>query len=133
MLAEGVNRAFSSSGRADTVVIVRKGSDAELSSAIGAEYLALFRGPAQVSQAGGVIGEIVVVVIADHNDGSGSSNVLVRGPRRPRASRSARRSRSSTVMRRSPGPTRSSSARRSPVDSRACPRARASISGATGR
>jgi putative ABC transport system permease protein len=79
MLAEGVNRAFSSSGRADTVVIVRKGSDAELSSAIGAEYLALFRGPAQVSQAGGVIGEIVVVVIADHNDGSGSSNVLVRG------------------------------------------------------
>jgi putative ABC transport system permease protein len=79
MLAEGVNRAFSSAGRADTVVIVRKGSDAELSSAIGNEYLALFRGPAQVSQAGGVIGEIVVVVIADHNDGSGSSNVLVRG------------------------------------------------------
>ena len=31
MLTEGVNRAFSSSGRADTVVIVRKGSDAELS------------------------------------------------------------------------------------------------------
>jgi putative ABC transport system permease protein len=39
----------------------------------------LFRGPAQVSQTGGVIGEIIVVVIADHIDGSGSSNVLVRG------------------------------------------------------
>lgn len=79
MLDEGVNRAFATAGRPDTVVIVRKGSDAELSSAIGNEYLALFRGPAQVSQSGGLIGEIIVVVIADHEDGSGSSNVLVRG------------------------------------------------------
>ncbi len=79
MLSEGVNRAFATAGRPDTVVIVRKGSDAELSSAIGNEYLALFRGPAQVSQAGGVIGEIVVIVIAEHADGSGSSNALVRG------------------------------------------------------
>ncbi|HEY6175289.1 MAG TPA: ABC transporter permease [Kofleriaceae bacterium] len=79
MLREGVNRAFAASGRTDTVVIVRKGSDAELSSAIGNEYLALFRSPAQVSQSGGMIGEIVVVLIGDHADGSGSSNVLVRG------------------------------------------------------
>lgn len=79
MLAEGINRAFSTAGRADTVVIVRKGSDAELSSAIGNDYVALFRGPAQVSQASGVIGELVIVVIVDHEDGSGSSNVLVRG------------------------------------------------------
>jgi putative ABC transport system permease protein len=79
MLGEGVNRAFATAGRPDTVVIMRKGSDAELTSAIGNEYIALFRGPAQVSQAGGVIGEIVVVVIADRSDGSGSSNVLVRG------------------------------------------------------
>jgi len=79
MLSEGVNRAFATAGRPDTVVIVRKGSDAELSSAISNEYLALFRGPAQVSQSGGLIGEIVVIIIADHEDGSGSSNVLVRG------------------------------------------------------
>ena len=79
MLAEGINRAFAVAGRPDTVVIVRKGSDAELTSAIGNDYLALFRGPPQVAQAGGVIGEIVVIVIAEHNDGSGSSNVLVRG------------------------------------------------------
>jgi putative ABC transport system permease protein len=79
MLVEGINHAFSTAGRADTVVVVRKGSDAELSSAIGNEYVALFRGPAQVSRAGGVIGELVIVVILDHNDGSGSSNVLVRG------------------------------------------------------
>jgi putative ABC transport system permease protein len=70
---------LAAAGRPDTVIVLRKGSDAELSSAIGNDYLGLFRGPAQVSQAGGVIGEIVVVVIADHIDGTGSSNVLVRG------------------------------------------------------
>jgi putative ABC transport system permease protein len=74
-----VSRVLAAAGRPDTVIILRKGSDAELSGAIANEYLGLFRGPAQVSQAGGVIGEIVVVVIADHSDGSGSSNVLVRG------------------------------------------------------
>jgi putative ABC transport system permease protein len=74
-----ISRVLAAAGRPDTVIILRKGSDAELSSAIGNDYLGLFRGPAQVSQSGGVIGEIVVVVIADHIDGSGSSNVLVRG------------------------------------------------------
>jgi putative ABC transport system permease protein len=74
-----VSRVFATAGRPDTVIILRKGSDAELSSAIGNEYLGLFRGPAQVSQAGGVIGEIIVVVIAEHIDSSTSSNVLVRG------------------------------------------------------
>ena len=74
-----VSRVLAAAGRPDTVIILRKGSDAELSSAIGNDYLGLFRGPAQVSQTGGVIGEIVVVVIIDHIDGSGSSNVLVRG------------------------------------------------------
>jgi putative ABC transport system permease protein len=74
-----VSRVLATAGRPDTVIVLRKGSDAELSSAIGNEYLGLFRGAAQVSQAGGVIGEIIVVVIADHIDGSGSSNVLVRG------------------------------------------------------
>jgi putative ABC transport system permease protein len=74
-----MSRVLAAAGRPDTVIILRKGSDAELSSAIGNDYLGLFRGQAQVSQAGGVIGEIIVVVIADHIDGSGSSNVLVRG------------------------------------------------------
>jgi putative ABC transport system permease protein len=74
-----ISRVLAAAGRPDTVIVLRKGSDAELSSAIGNDYLGLFRGPAQVSQSGGVIGEIVVVVIADHIDGTGSSNVLVRG------------------------------------------------------
>jgi putative ABC transport system permease protein len=74
-----VSRVLAAAGRPDTVVILRKGSDAELTSAISNDYLGLFRGPAQVSQSAGSIGEIVVVVIVDHMDGSGSSNVLVRG------------------------------------------------------
>ncbi|HEY0992790.1 MAG TPA: FtsX-like permease family protein [Kofleriaceae bacterium] len=79
MLGEGVDRALAAAGRPDNVIILRKGSDAELSSAITNEYLGLFRGPAQVSQVGGVIGEIVVVISAEHADGSGMSNVLIRG------------------------------------------------------
>jgi len=79
MFNEGVNRALSTSGRADTAMILRKGSDAELTSAIGNDYLGLFRGPAQVSQSGGMVGEIIVIITADHADDSGVSNVLVRG------------------------------------------------------
>lgn len=79
MLGEGVKSVLTAAGRPDTVVVLRKGSDAELSSAIGNEYLGLFRGPAQVSQAGGLVGEIVVIVTGDRSDGSGVSNVLVRG------------------------------------------------------
>ena len=79
MFNAGVTHALSTSGSPDTAIILRKGSDAELSSAIGNDYLGLFRGPAQVSQAGGMVGEIIVVITADHADGSGVSNVLVRG------------------------------------------------------
>lgn len=79
MLGEGVDRALATAGRTDNVIILRKGSDAELSSAIGNEYLGLFRGPSQVAQSAGVIGEIVVVITAEHSDGSGVSNVLIRG------------------------------------------------------
>jgi len=79
MLGEGVNRALATAGRPDNVIIMRKGSDAELASAIQNDYIGLFRGPSQVSQAAGVIGEIVIVITAERADGSGVSNVLVRG------------------------------------------------------
>ncbi len=81
MLKEGVKAALSTGGRTDNVIILRKGSDAELSSAIGNDYLGLFRGPPQVSQTeGGVIGEIIIVITIERDDGSGGiSNVLVRG------------------------------------------------------
>jgi putative ABC transport system permease protein len=79
MLGEGINRVLTESGRPDTVIVLRKGSDAELASAIGNEYLGLFRGPSQVSQAGGAIGEIVVIITSERADSSGVSNVLIRG------------------------------------------------------
>lgn len=79
MLGEGIRRVLSDAGRADTVIILRKGSDAELSSSISNEHLGLFRGPAQVAQATGVIGEVVEVLGGQRSDGSGMSNVLVRG------------------------------------------------------
>jgi putative ABC transport system permease protein len=79
MLDEGINQALVTAGRPDVAVILRKGSDAELTSGIPDQNLGLFRGPAQVAQAGGVIGEIVVVIIAKHQGDAGASNVLVRG------------------------------------------------------
>lgn len=79
MLDEGITRALASGGRTDTAIILRKGSDAELSSAIGNEYLGLFRGPSQVKQSSGVVGEIVIVVTAELTSGDGIANVLVRG------------------------------------------------------
>jgi putative ABC transport system permease protein len=81
MLGEGVNRVLATSGRADTVIVLRKGSDAELTSSITNEQLSLLRGRPEVAQtAGSVIGESVIIVTADLADGSGGiSNVLVRG------------------------------------------------------
>jgi len=81
MLGEGVDRALATAGRPDNVIILRKGSDAELSSGISNEYKKLGDRP-EVAQVGGAgaIGEIVIVVTADLTDGSGGiSNVMVRG------------------------------------------------------
>jgi putative ABC transport system permease protein len=80
MLGEGTRRAMVSTGRPDTVILLRKGSDAELSSAIGNDFKKLGDRPELAQVEGiGVIGEIVTVVTADLADGSGVSNVLVRG------------------------------------------------------
>lgn len=80
MLQQGIEKAITTGGRADNVIIMRKGSDAELSSAIGQEYVNLFLAQPQVAQAQGVVGEIVIVITAERSDGSGGiSNLLIRG------------------------------------------------------
>ncbi|MBK7535282.1 MAG: ABC transporter permease [Myxococcales bacterium] len=90
MLGEGINRAFGSSGRQDVAVVLRNGSDSELSSGINNDLVNLLKGQPGVSpdRAGeggvpavpGVIGEVVVVVSAEIDDGSGgTTNVLIRG------------------------------------------------------
>lgn len=81
MLGAGAQRAMVTSGRPENVIVLRKGSDAELSSAVGNDYKKLGDRP-EVAQVGGVgaIGEIVIVITAELADGSGGiSNVLVRG------------------------------------------------------
>ncbi|MBA3455314.1 MAG: ABC transporter permease [Deltaproteobacteria bacterium] len=83
MLGEGVNRALANSGRTDTVIVLRKGSDAELSSTLDGERLNMLRSNSAVASSapgGGVIGESVLVITAELADGSGGiSNVLLRG------------------------------------------------------
>lgn len=80
MLGEGAQRAMLSSGRDDNVIILRKGSDAELSSGIGNDYKKLGDRPEVAQVAGaGAIGEIVIVITAELANGEGLTNVLVRG------------------------------------------------------
>ncbi len=60
--------------------VLRNGSDAELSSGINNDLVSLLKGQPGVAPGGdSVIGEVVVIVTADLADGSGVSNVLIRG------------------------------------------------------
>ena len=83
MLGEGVNRAFATSGRSDVAIVLRKGSDAELSSTLDGNQLNLLRGSSGVNASapgGGVTGEVVLVITAAlADDPDAISNVLVRG------------------------------------------------------
>ena len=77
MLGEGVDKALGTGGRTDTVIVLRKGSDAELSSGINNDLLNLLVGRPEIVQ-GQMISEFVMVITADRADGGGVSNVLIR-------------------------------------------------------
>lgn len=80
MLGEGITRALGNAGRPDTVIILRNGSDAELSSGIQNDLLNLLTAHPEVAiDKGGMIGEIVIVITAEVNGSTGVSNVLIRG------------------------------------------------------
>lgn len=82
MLNEGVNEALVNAARKDTVIVLRKGSDAELSSSVTSDQLNLLRGHSAVATGapgGGVVGEVVLVLTPELLDGSGVSNMAVRG------------------------------------------------------
>ncbi len=83
MLGQGVTRAMTSSGDARNAIILRDGSDNELSSGLEATVVGLIREQPQVAPATApaesVVGEVVIVVTADLRNGAGSTNVLVRG------------------------------------------------------
>lgn len=83
MLGEGVERALVSSSRPENVIVLRKGSDSELSSTLSQDVLGLLRGNSAVAQGegGGVIGEVILVITVELEGQSEGqiSNVLIRG------------------------------------------------------
>lgn len=83
MLSDGLSRTLTQSGSADTAIVLRKGSDAELPSSIEDATVSLIRAaPGVKHDASGkpqVIGESVVVLFAELANGKGKSNAQLRG------------------------------------------------------
>ncbi|HVK74690.1 MAG TPA: ABC transporter permease [Kofleriaceae bacterium] len=83
MAGEGIKRAMGNAGRDDIAIVLRDGSDAELSSSVKPEVLGMLRERPEVARVEGregVIGEVVVIITAELADGSGGlSNVMIRG------------------------------------------------------
>jgi len=84
MLSEGIRHAMNTSGKVENVILLRNGSDNELSSAIDDEALNLVRERPEVARLDGgasaVVGEIVIIITAERSDGSGGvANLMVRG------------------------------------------------------
>ncbi|MFO0635240.1 MAG: FtsX-like permease family protein [Nannocystaceae bacterium] len=83
MLSEGLQRTLDMSGRADTAIVLRKGSDSEMPSSIEDATVALIKGaPGVKKDATGkpeVIAESVVVLFQDLANGAGKSNATLRG------------------------------------------------------
>ena len=82
-LIAGLNRAFVSSGSAKNVLVLRKGSEAELSGGFDASLFPTLKtlpGIAKDSHGEPMAsGEWVVVIILPRKDGTGEVNVTVRG------------------------------------------------------
>jgi putative ABC transport system permease protein len=83
MLSAGITKTMQITGKPDLALIIRKGSDGELSSAIDSPNVPLILAPKQVKRrANGQpdgVGEVVVVITADKVGDEGVSNVTVRG------------------------------------------------------
>jgi len=82
MLLSGLDSAFHSTGNPLNVMALRKGSDSELTSFMSNDtFLALKTLPGVASDKDGpmVSGEMVVAVVLPRRNGSGETNVVVRG------------------------------------------------------
>lgn len=82
-LVAGLNRAFVSSGSPKNVLVLRKGSEAELSGGFDASLFPTLKtlpGIAQTKDGQPMVsGEWVVVIVLPRKDGTGEVNVTVRG------------------------------------------------------
>ena len=122
MLSRGIERTLGRAARSDVVVILRKGSDTELSSGIEESQVGLILASQRFAKRPNGnpdgVGEIVVVTTMDKLGTTGIANVTMRGVpddvspfgRAPRSSKAGPRPRA---------PTRLSSGRPSVVASRA--------------
>lgn len=84
MLSAGIKKALQQSGRANVAIVLRKGSDAELSSGIEKAHVAIVGARDEVARdptgAPLAVGEVVVVITQNKiGGGGGFSNVTVRG------------------------------------------------------
>lgn len=83
MLSEGLKRTMTSSGRADTAVVLRKGNNAELGSTIDDPTVGIVRSAAGVKMKSDgtpmAVGEVLVVALMATSDGKGRTNVQMRG------------------------------------------------------
>src|SRR3970282_971698 len=77
MLIDGLERTLSATGDPDNAIVLRKGSDGELSSSIDEETAKIIGAKTGAKLA---VGELVVVVTLDKKGGGGEiSNVTIRG------------------------------------------------------
>lgn len=83
MLSAGIKKTLGSSGQPDKAIIIRKGADAELSSAIDTPNVGLILANKEVARRkdgkSDGVGEVVVVATAEKSDGNGVSNAQIRG------------------------------------------------------
>jgi putative ABC transport system permease protein len=83
MLSAGIKKTLAMSGRPDVAIILRKGSDAELSSGIDTPSVGLILANPEVardkSDKGDGVGEVVVVIMLDKVGTTGISNATIRG------------------------------------------------------
>lgn len=82
MLAAGIKRTLGRTASPDVAIVLRKGSDTELTSAVEDKHVNLVL--AQAAQVGAsrkppAVGEVVVVILLDKVGTAGVSNVTVRG------------------------------------------------------
>lgn len=83
MLGEGIQRTLARSGSRDIAVVLRKGSDAELSSSIETSSVGLILASKEVARrkdgTSDGVGEVVVVITMNKAGTDGVSNLQIRG------------------------------------------------------
>ena len=84
-LVAGLNKAFATTGDAQNVLALRKGSDAEMNGGFSLDTVQTLRSlPGVAKTADGqpmVSGELVTIIVLPRKDGTGEVNVTVRGTR----------------------------------------------------